>query len=120
MCRVNVKGREQQENRRVLFISREGSCSSIILLAAAGFLTQTRSWCFANLELVVAGDNLLTLEELLSYLSLGQSKVGRKLGSLRQSKILGPLKPSLQLLDLERGIDGPWFSHFLALTINST
>ena len=53
-----------------------------------------------------------------TYLSLGDAKACGQLCSLWQREILGPLEPSLQLLDLQRGVDCPWFPHLLPLAVH--
>ncbi len=52
------------------------------------------------------------------YLRLRESQRGRQLGPLRQRQVLRALEPPLQLLDLQRGVDGPRLAHLLALAVD--
>jgi len=78
-------------------------------------------------RLAVAGPGLHQLLVLGSpilkpdlHLSLGQTQIYRQLRALWQPKVLGPLKSSLEMLDLEGGVDCSRLSHFLSLTIHPT
>lgn len=51
-------------------------------------------------------------------LRLGESQAGCELGSLGQRQVLGPLKPPVQLLQLQTAVDRPWLSHLLALAVS--
>ena len=55
-----------------------------------------------------------------TYLSLGDAKACSQLCSLWQREILGPLEPSLQLLDLQRGVYRAWLPDLLPLSIDSS
>jgi len=54
------------------------------------------------------------------HLSLGDAKACGQLCSLWQREILGPLEPSLQLLDLQRGVYRAWLPDLLPLSIDSS
>lgn len=58
------------------------------------------------------------LELRRPYLSLRQPQRAGQLGPLRQRQVLRPLEPALQLLDLERRVDGPRLAHLLALAVD--
>ena len=54
----------------------------------------------------------------LSYLRLREAEGGRQLRPLWQGQVLRPLEPALQLLDLQRRVDGPRLPHLLAFTVD--
>ena len=52
------------------------------------------------------------------YLSLGEPQGGRQLRSFGQGQVLRALEPPLQLLDLQRRVDGARLPHLLALAVD--
>ncbi len=54
----------------------------------------------------------------VSYLSLRNAQARRQLGPLGQRQVLRPLEPPLQLLDLQRGVDGARLADLLALAVD--
>ena len=60
----------------------------------------------------------LALAACLSYLRLREAEGGRQLRPLREGQVLRPLEPALQLLDLQRRVDGPRLPHLLAFAVD--
>ena len=54
----------------------------------------------------------------VSYLRLREAEGGRELRPLRQGEVLRPLKPALQLLDLQRRVDCPGLPHLLPFAVD--
>ena len=48
-----------------------------------------------------------------SYLSLSDAEGGGQLGPLGEREEVCPLEPALQVLELQRRVDGPWLSDLL-------
>ena len=59
------------------------------------------------------------VESCKTYLGLGDAKAGGQLCALGQREVLGPLEPSLQLLDLQRRVNRTWLPDLLPLSIDS-
>jgi len=58
------------------------------------------------------------LGDVDSYLRLRQSQGAGQLGPFRQGQVLRPLEPPLELLDLQRRVDGARLAHLLALAVD--
>ena len=71
----------------------------------------------ADLAQTQADDGPSLEDHLQPYLCLCEAESGGKLRSFRQRQVLGALEPPLQLLDLQRRVDGPRLPHLLALAI---
>ena len=65
-----------------------------------------------------AGAQQSPIVERVSYLRLSEAEGGRQLRPLRQGQVLRPLEPALQLLDLQRRVDGPRLPHLLAFAVD--
>ncbi len=56
---------------------------------------------------------------IAAYLRLGDAKASGKFRPLGQGQVLGPLKPALQLLYLQAGVDAARLADFLPLPVHS-
>lgn len=51
------------------------------------------------------------------YLGLSEAQLGRQVGPLGQSEVLGLLEALVERLELQAGVDGPRLPEFLPLAI---
>ncbi len=61
----------------------------------------------------------LSLFCIVSYLSLRNAEAGGQLRALGQRQVLRAVEPPLQLLDLQRGVDGARLADLLALAVDA-
>ena len=54
-----------------------------------------------------------------AHLCLSESERGGEFRAFRKRQVLGPLEASVQLLQLETGVDGAGFPHLLAFAVDA-
>ena len=81
---------------------QKSQCLAVPVAVVAGWLLAVGLVVFScGVVILLTGACHIVSPLILSaYLSLGQSEVYRKLGAFWQPEVLGPLKSSLELLDL--------------------